>query len=704
MADEAENVVGKPPPRRPPVVYENSDQFLKLKSEDPFGQDFEKSLEDAPVVQTVARQISSTSASSASTDTSGNSSNSSSNPPPFAPPPKKKGSSGKASKTSSVSSYDEMSINSGRPVILSSTTVSEVTDSLTAINFGSPLRDVESRENSAVPPVPAPRISKMASLPESEKIEEDNNNVEECGDEDTLDEDEEDDSNVIYEELVPPSTLPPPPPPRSESPASADNLYSELTPPVIDTTVDSAFASKPTNILDRSNEDLAVEAATTDTEEEADGLADLPDASHGSASKLLNPKLTTIDIRQDVNKLWEEAVRELESDQKLVEYIEERESTSTAPPRPSTNSYDSVAMPEARFKIVNGVQVPIPVTLLKDFDPMFDKKKELAEEGNDSDSASTSRSSSQSKLDTVPEGESEADERDMTRPPVPLPRRSVQSSTTTTETNSGESKTSSVVEGDDEVFSSATTAADSGASPSLPPLPPPPSSTKRPTPYENVYVSSEAGAVPKLASSETAKGAESDSERAVPPTLPRRNENFYASVGGAAALPPSDSSGGEADNLKSNGDDTELKTTPVGPSPVPPALRSVSRSSSASNLANIARKAKKLSFIKLGRKISFGDSDPTTAAGGGSPVTPLPAMSGSYIAGSGARRRSSNGSFMLDPSWATGTKNHSGPLFIWSRAAKYSEKWCVLGNANLRYFNQKDSMAEPKEMILLKVS
>ena len=35
-------------------VYENSEAFLKRMSSDPFGAEFEKSLEDAPVVEAAA--------------------------------------------------------------------------------------------------------------------------------------------------------------------------------------------------------------------------------------------------------------------------------------------------------------------------------------------------------------------------------------------------------------------------------------------------------------------------------------------------------------------------------------------------------------------------------------------------------------------------------------------------------------------------
>ena len=73
-------------------------------------------------------------------------------------------------------------------------------------------------------------------------------------------------------------------------------------------------------------------------------------------------------ILQDVNKLWEKAVQELDRDEELVKFIEEKEqkqqeSRQRAFGRQrafSDNSYyDSVAIPEARFKIVNGVQVSV---------------------------------------------------------------------------------------------------------------------------------------------------------------------------------------------------------------------------------------------------------------------------------------------------------------------------------------------------------
>ena len=111
-------------------------------------------------------------------------------------------------------------------------------------------------------------------------------------------------------------------------------------------------------------------------------------------------------------------------------------------------------------------------------------------------------------------------------------------------------------------------------------------------------------------------------------------------------------------------------------------------------------------------------------------ATPNPPSSASTGA---ARRRSSS---LLETSWP-GTRSHSGPLFVYSKVSllrvwmwmgavpsipvglpsidqlslhsqskrktpSYGEKWCVLSNANLRYFNARDSMADPKEMILLK--
>ena len=108
-------------------------------------------------------------------------------------------------------------------------------------------------------------------------------------------------------------------------------------------------------------------------------------------STLFKSKATTIDIRRDVNKLWDEAVKELDRDQSLVDYIESKLTTTRTRTsrKASTNSYDSVAVPERRFKIVNGVQVPIPVTLLKNFDPYFEVDDEAEDAKEEDETSST---------------------------------------------------------------------------------------------------------------------------------------------------------------------------------------------------------------------------------------------------------------------------------------------------------------------------
>ena len=63
--------------------------------------------------------------------------------------------------------------------------------------------------------------------------------------------------------------------------------------------------------------------------------------------------LQILNILQDVNKLWEKAVQELDRDEQLVRFIEEKEQkqeNKIGRQRAfSANSYyDSVAIPEAR--------------------------------------------------------------------------------------------------------------------------------------------------------------------------------------------------------------------------------------------------------------------------------------------------------------------------------------------------------------------
>jgi hypothetical protein len=153
-----------------------------------------------------------------------------------------------------------------------------------------------------------------------------------------------------------------------------DNVYSELNPP------QSASANAaPKSILGDEPED------------EEDEVGDLPSLP-GRPRSVLDPRLTTIDIRNDVNRLFDDAVEELHRDASFVEYIEQHDEKRA--PSAAYNSYHSVAIPEARFKIVNGRQVPIPVTLLKDFDPCFETFSESQVDVSDSDSSDSASSAS----------------------------------------------------------------------------------------------------------------------------------------------------------------------------------------------------------------------------------------------------------------------------------------------------------------------
>jgi hypothetical protein len=680
-------------------LYENSSEFLRVTSADgdPFGQEFEKSLEDAPIVDAFGDRLLRQCSASSSNSFGANSSSGGSaphftkkHPAPFAAPPKRQSAPATFSKRRvSSSGYDAMTINSGRPVIVTPTSE----NSLTSVNFGSPLRDVQPSTR----PVPAPRMSKLMQTQSEEENMLDakstfNNNavayreirIDSCDDEDEDDDDDGDDEAdaVIYEELVPPSTRPPPPPPMRlisscssalEDDASVagggavvasaeDNLYSEpeAPPPAIDNTVHS-FA----NLLDRSNEEFI--GGDESDGEGIDELSDLPDDDRNRSS-LLDPRLTTIDIRHDVNKLWEKAVQELDRDEQLVEYIEKREGASSKSRSASTasNSYDSVAVPEARFRIINGVQVAVPVTLLKTFDPIFGEREEEV--------TTSSNSSSNSNLHQHDEEE--------IPPPVPSPRK-----------RNFPTHHDILEEGDEGAEERCSTRQSSSSFeveevfPSIVPLP---SLPEGPRPYENVWIPEEGG-TPQISSASSSNGTSlaSDKSDRQPPTLPRRNTNVYRGVDGATAMQTEAAD----ESLKSYVEPINMAAAASG---MHPAFRNSPRSSSTSNLAHIA---KKFSFSKIGRKISEQVIKPNSPREGG--VGLDRSGNGMSITSGGARSR--RGSAMLETSWP-GTKQHSGPLFVYSRSKKvqYGEKWCVLGNANLRYFNQRDSMADPKELILLR--
>ena len=431
------------------VFYENADLF-RLQS-DPFGQDFEQSLQGAPALPVRRGRYSRQSS--------------------------------RSSASSKKSSYDEMSINAGRPVIASER------DPLSAVTFESPLKDLETSKPSQPTPVPAPRFSKMRSQSTEERGEESSY----C-------------NEVIYEELVPkefPSHLstsaaePPSPqislsrdadadPPPSTSfgvdeRKCDDNIYSELDPP-------------PPPLFTSSREDVSLLPGRKSLLEEGDDDGPSEALSPTLSTQLSDPraevgaKLATLDIRKDVNRLWDMAVEELHKEETFVQYLESRESLerSKSDSRPGSNAYDSVAIPEQRFKIVNGVQVPIPITLLKDFDPCFEGQDENAKENEEQES----RKSFQT--ENSDEEEHYYDK---------------SSSSTAADDFSIRKKqlTNSIEQGHRDSTTSASSVDIPPPNEPPPPPPPPPTaettsteSTKPPRPYENVWMPDESGAGPVL--------------------------------------------------------------------------------------------------------------------------------------------------------------------------------------------------------------
>lgn len=457
-------------------------------------------------------------------------------------------------------SYDQISVNSGRPVILTPSGSDE--DPLTAVVFDSPMADVVKPK---VPPIPAPRFSKI----KAKKLQEEKSQI------------REEKPEPDYQELSQHNDQE-----TEEEVRNGENIYSEIStgevPPPLPSILDSADEPETVSEPDNNNEPL----------------------------RLL--KSQTIDIRQDVNKLYLDAIKELDRDESLVEYLEQHEKSESKRPfvrSVSKNSYDSVAIPEQKFKIVNGVQVPIAVTLLKDFDPCFDLQEDenLSSEDNDSLKASE----------------------------------------------------------------------------------------ETPVQNENIYVA--------LSDSRTGSNANSQCQTTQSTSVPKSVRHYYEnvwipddvsdfdkprseSIDGACALPRI--------RLREMDSQNECLKKSYQMSEQLPAddaycNKPVERSMSATNLSFIT---KKFSFTKLSRRLTEQvipkSSLPTEVTAEDSKMTK-----------NVMKRRS-----VLLESSCCGTKSHSSPLFVGAKTKRGQmvEKWCVLGNANLRYFSHKDSLAEPKEMILLK--
>ncbi len=330
--------------------YENVEIFRR--SSDPFGEAFEKDLASAPVLP--ARRT--------------------------------------KAKNNPTSSYDEISFRSGRPVILSSG------GALDDVVFDSPLRETPKTTTPVPTPVPAPRFSKMSKDETEEAPTIYDNNQE-----------------IIYEELLPKEAvvgqgeergaIRPEVPRRNDaksvhlarsscteeqtepkrSSASVEeeddvflehdhnsNVYSEVC--IIDesssTSSANAAAAKRKSILD----DGILDVSDYDCPSPALVPPLLDQSSDQKSLLLCKQKLTTIDFRREAHKLFEMAVQDFHRDKNLVEGLEQREMsekeqfnevssgrTDQKKQQPQQHSYDSVAIPEQRFKIVNGVQVTCTV-------------------------------------------------------------------------------------------------------------------------------------------------------------------------------------------------------------------------------------------------------------------------------------------------------------------------------------------------------
>lgn len=592
-----------------------------------------------------------------------------------------------ASRASKASSYDEMGINHGRPYVIPKEVEDSIktgdeavkqneeeSDSLTSVAFESPLKELQScSPPPRIRPIPAPRLSKLT------KPNYENHDI----------------PTTILQSLnnnSTPKTVDDPKPkieiePEEYSdPIDADdneNFYSEI---------DSNFNNDPDSEVAEEMIPSILDEDITETESIYMDIDEIRAQRNPESWSRLN----TIAIRDNFNKLWEEAAKELDREEKFVQEIEKMQikDTQSEPkgavhvtrsPLANQHAYDSVALPGTKFRIQNGVQVPIAnFTLLKKFDPCFERSESIEEE-DDSDENDNGEEENDEDEDvsSISSGSfSIVSDSRLRAPPVPPPRKS----------SFLPSSSTSMDEPDSRRTSSGSSVIDIP-----PPNQPPPAN-----PYENVWIppsrrqafhadsqlSDEKCQDSITSNSSTSlsykSGADQDPQTCVY-AKPIKNKHVMAvkdmeedsqSMGKGA------SHGGSVQNLREAG-----------------------RSSSTSNLSFLT---KRFSFSKMTRKFSDQVMKPNLSGSKENSVCALQQCSpkeskvmiraDSLTKGSRSRR----GSVLSESSWS-GTTCHSGPLYVYSKSKKTQahEKWCVLGHTTLSYFHHQDSLVEPKEAIHL---
>ncbi len=350
-------------------------------------------------------------------------------------------------------------------------------------------------------------------------------------------------------------------------------------------------------------------------------------------------------------------------------------------------------------------QVPIPLTILKAFDPCFDAFPE--EEEEDTSSTSSSSSHRPSNANSINDNDQVAEAQNYSEPfDSVIPRVS-----------SGSSRQSLSSSREDATTKQSTTSISSMELP--PPTDPPPEPNldrfSNQHPYENVWIPPEKGGNPVIEGDNVEKNIAAVHPKCRSDTVPnekksvvKRHSSLRTSEVAQVEAAVTDVDSKTNTNLSvASPDGSSSKTKNVSMKMAPQFLKDVHRSASSSNLSFIT---KKLSFSKFTRKISDVQK-PKEAVTGGVAAASLPeeqllervrlSDGGSGQSGSSPMRRKS--SLLVETTSSfPGTRNHSGPLQVFGKGRKPQERWCVLGNGSLCYYSHKDSMAEPKQTILLK--
>ncbi len=643
--------------------------------------------------------------------------------------------------------YDEITINFGRPVILDNagrvpqSSFGGEGDIFNSVSFTSPIQDLQHEESSRTPPIPAPRLSKLRSqnqnqncdnnpatttdngydtpksldpTPKLDSVESREKSVDDIEDlfsdnnssGEILDKDKacNSDSNDVFVSLG----------------QEDNNFVDEIEAPASETLEVETRRLPPPDVPPRNtillpNNIKPYENVYTDIDHDDAGI-EIERKNSSDAGARPKAKASTIDIRNQVHEWYEEATLEVERDLSLdLSVLEEKsnnlnQSVNSVSSR-GRNSYEHIAIENKKVNLVEGKIVPQAPTLLRDFDPIllnnFEGNTAVDQNDPDHDEAETpdvesafgpGNSREENLYVAVPFlGTGKVKAKSRTSKDLDDFKRALINDELSKEIV-GVSVDDPNVEEDRESLPPP-----SMTPPPLPTSDPPALSTSdKVVKYENVWIGEDNK--PQVIFRPPKPSSPSpESSPAVPPRLnknkppvvnPSVSSNSSVSSSSAAVsvssfkqiLSKSNSGEAESSSNKSGSATSscnDVNLLAASASVYKPALPHgcggpPQRSFSALNLAS-----------KFASNIKRKMSDQNMA------LSPRIMLSSSS-----SRRRSSA---LLEHGVSSSTHNHfkmrSGVLYVYSRSRRaFQPKWCILGNGDFRYFNDK-TIAVPKESV-----